>query len=165
MDYLDYIKNNLGKFLEDSVNNMNQITNTISNEIINTFEKYKKIGEEDNSEEAKKIKEGFNEFFIIIDKTFREIDTQLTEFLMESQKNYENIFQSIESFFKENTINELQTKLMDFSNNLKHQSPESISNLIQSLFSQNRDSSKKNQNLDEDLNITFSESDTHIKKN
>ncbi len=167
MNYFDDIKNNLTKFLSDSLNNMNQISTKISSEILSTFEKYKKIGEEDNSEEARKIREGFNEFFIIIDKIFREFDSHLTEFLMESQRNYENIFQYVESFLKENSISELHTKLMEFSNSLKHQTPESILNLIQSLFfqSQFNDSSQNQESLEEKLNITFSESDTHLRQN
>lgn len=156
-------------FWDEQFHLINKFSGKIFEEFSKAFETYKKIGEEDHSQEAEKIREGLKELFLIWDKVYREFDVQFTEFLIESQKNFENIMQLLESFLKEGSLQELQMNLMDFTHNLKNYAPEHIINFIESLFirphsaNSYQNDTKQKQTLEEELNITFSESDTHIK--
>ncbi|GIX42080.1 MAG: hypothetical protein KatS3mg129_1813 [Leptospiraceae bacterium] len=171
MNYLEQMKEMLDKFIKESEENINHFFNNLSKEILETYEKYKKIGEEDQSEEIQKLRQGFDEFLKNIEQFLKNLDIQLTEFLIEAQKHSEFIMQQIQSFFKEINITEFQNKINDFTAQLQNQPIENIVNTIQNIFLQQSqqnnqeiqesDKTKKEDDKeDEDISIIFSESDT-----
>jgi hypothetical protein len=159
MNYLEQIKESIEKYLQQTSQNVNEFLNQVSNNIVQTYELYKKKGEEDNSQEAQKLHQGLDEFYHNVENFLKEFDRGLTEFLIEAQKSSEYIFQQFQTFFSEKNIVEFQQKIQDFTKQLEKQTPQSLFNAIQQIFN-------KQTNLnEEEISIIFSESDRKEKSN
>jgi hypothetical protein len=159
MNYLEQIKESIEKYLQQTSQNVNEFLNQVSNNIVQTYELYKKKGEEDKSQEAQKLHQGLDEFYHNVENFLKEFDRGLTEFLIEAQKSSEYIFQQFQTFFSEKNIVEFQQKIHDFTKQLEKQTPQSLFNAIQQIFN-------KQTNLnEEEISIIFSESDRKEQSN
>jgi hypothetical protein len=159
MNYLEQIKESIEKYLQQTSQNVNEFLNQVSNNIVQTYELYRKKGEEDKSQEAQKLHQSLDEFYHIVGNFLKEFDRGLTEFLIEAQKSSEYIFQQFQTFFSEKNIVEFQQKIQDFTKQLEKQTPQSLFNAIQQIF-------HKQTNLnEEEISIIFSESDRKEKSN
>jgi len=160
MNYLEQIKETIEKYLQQTSQNVQEFLNQVSHNIIQTYEFYKKKGEEDNSPEAQKLHQGLDDFYYNIESFLKEFDKGLTEFLIEAQKSSEYILQQIQTFFSEKNIVGLQQKIQDFTKQLENQTQQSLFNTIQQIFNK-----QKNFTDEEEISIIFSESDRKDKSN
>jgi predicted transcriptional regulator len=161
MNYLEQLNEIINNFLKDTNQNLSQFLNNLTNEIVQSYEKYKKIGEEDQSEEAQKIRQSFDEFLQNIERFFQSFDLHLTEFFIEAQKSTESLLQQIQTFFDPKNILELQNKISEFTTQIQNQNIDTILNRVQNLFSsyQSKQGQEKQEENLEDISIIFSESD------
>jgi len=159
MNYLEQIKESIEKYLQQTSQNVNEFLNQVSNNIVQTYELYKKKGEEDKSQEAQKLHQSLDEFYHNVENFLKEFDQGLTEFLIEAQKSSEYIFQQFQTFFREKNIVEFQQKIQDFTKQLEKQTPQSLFNAIQQIFN------KQTKLYEEEISIIFSESDRKEKSN
>lgn len=155
--FKDWIENTLKGSVQ-------QIVNKIFDEINQNIEKYKKLGEEDQSEEIQKIRESLNNAIQFIEKFLQTFDLKFTEFLIELQKNLENFLVQLQHIIKEENFKDIQQYINDFTNHLLKFTPEKIFiNLKNSLETEKKQEKNLN-NLNQKISLIFSESDFQKKE-
>lgn len=143
-----------------------QIIDKIFYEINQNIEKYKKLGEEEQSEEMQKIRESLNNAIQIIEKILQTFDLKFTEFLIDLQKNFENFLTQFQQILKEENFKDIQQYINDFANELLKFTPEKIFINLRNFLERDQNQEKENftdRNNDE-ISFIFSESDTKKKE-
>lgn len=153
-------------FIQMWMDTVNPIIEKMNQNIKESIENYKKLGEQVQSQEIQKIREILNDTAQIIEQFLQTFDLKLAEFLIEAQKNLEVFFEQIQLFFKSENLKSIQEKWEEFTKSLLNQTPESILNQIFNNFTKkNSSSNQTNQDdLSEEINLIFSESDTNLLK-
>ncbi len=150
-------------FIQMWLNTINPVIERLNQNIIESIENYKKLGEEVQVQEVQKIREILTNTAQTIEQLLRVLDVKLAEFLIEAQKNLETIFEQIQSLLKSEDLKTIQETWDGFTKYLLNQTPESIIRQILDNFSKSNPTyDRKDSN--EEINIIFSESDTNIPK-
>ncbi|MFN3603352.1 MAG: hypothetical protein ACK4UJ_01445 [Leptonema sp. (in: bacteria)] len=141
------------KLIEET---LNPFFTKIIKEINVSLENYKKLGEEDQSKEAQRLREILNSTIENIEKIKQTFDTKLTELFLEVQKNLETFFQQIPFSLRiEDNLKEIQNKWDEFTQSLLKQTPENIWNPLLSILQK-----PSSHNPKEEISLIFSESDS-----
>lgn len=150
-------------FIQMWLNTINPVIERLNQNINESIENYKKLGEEVQVQEVQKIREILTNTAQTIEQLLRVLDVKLAEFLIEAQKNLETIFEQIQSLLKSEDLKTIQETWDGFTKYLLNQTPESIIRQILDNFSKSNPTyDRKDSN--EEINIIFSESDTNIPK-